>query len=132
MALKQAEELWKEKIVIFGYGLLGTVPVWCSEKGESWMDRKEILDTALREMREDMLAQRRKTCSEREERLYLETDELAGKTWDILRKRLSGEERQTVESYFLKINVLAQDEGEYLYIRGIKDGIKLMKELEIL
>ena len=96
------------------------------------MDRKEILDTALREMREDMLAQRRKTCSEREERLYLETDELAGKTWDILRKRLSGEERQTVESYFLKINVRAQDEGEYLYIRGIKDGVKLMKELEIL
>ena len=96
------------------------------------MDRKEILETVLREMREDMLAQRRKTCSEREERLYLETDELAGKAWDILSKRLSGEEKQTVESYFLKINVLAQDEGEYLYIRGIKDGIKLMKELEIL
>ena len=96
------------------------------------MDRKEILETALREMREDMLAQRRKTCSESEERLYLETDELAEKAWDILSKRLSGEEKQTVESYFLKINVLAQDEGEYLYIRGIKDGVKLMKELEIL
>lgn len=132
MALKQAEELRKEKIVTFGYGLLETVPVWCSEKGESWMDRKEILETALREMREDMLAQRRKTCSESEERLYSETDELAEKAWDILSKRLSGEERQTVESYFLKINVLAQDEGEYLYIRGIKDGVKLMKELEIL
>lgn len=96
------------------------------------MDRKEILDTALREMRENMLAQRRKICSESEERLYLETDELAEKAWDILSKRLSGKERQIVESYFMKINVLAQDEGEYLYIRGIKDGVKLMKELGIL
>ena len=64
------------------------------------MNRKEILDTALREMREDMLAQRRKTCSEREERLYLETDELAEKAWDILSTRLSGEERQIVESFY--------------------------------
>lgn len=96
------------------------------------MDRKEILETALREMREDMLAQRRKTCSESEEGLYSETDELAEKAWEILSKQLSGEDRQIVESYFLKTNVLAQDEGEYLYIRGIKDGVKLMKELEIL
>lgn len=96
------------------------------------MYRKEILETALREMREDMLAQRRKTCSESEERLYSETDELAEKAWDILSKRLSGEDRQIVESYFLKMNVLAQDEGEYLYIQGIKDSVKLMKKLEIL
>ena len=96
------------------------------------MDRKEILETALREMREEMLAHRKEVCDENEKKLYLETEELAEKAWEILSNQLSQEDYQTVEKYFLKTSVLAQDEGEYLYTRGIKDGVKLLKELEIL
>ena len=46
--------------------------------------------------------------------------------------RLSPEDRQVLDDYITKTHLAAQDEGEYLYIQGIKDSVKLMKKLEIL
>lgn len=93
------------------------------------MGKKEIAESALQEMQEYLIEHRKRNCAEGEKKRYLEAEQLAEKAWKILSRQLTRDEFQTVESYFMKMNVIAQDEGKYLYLQGIRDGIRLSIEL---
>ena len=95
------------------------------------MDKQEIYEMAIQELTEHALVQRRERFSEEEQKNYQELLELSRKKQDIMAK-LSPEDSQVLDDYITKTHLAAQDEGEYLYIQGIKDSVKLMKKLEIL
>ena len=56
---------------------------------------------------------------------------LIGKETDVLAK-LSTEDRQVIDDYITKTNLIAQHECEYLYVQGARDCVELLKKLGVL
>lgn len=92
------------------------------------MDRNEILELVIREMTEAALLERRENCGEEEKQLYKEAGELSEQRQRILEK-LSPEEHQVLEDYFLKTSLIADHECRHLYVQGAKDCVRLLKKL---
>ncbi|MBE7727868.1 MAG: hypothetical protein E7244_26855 [Enterocloster citroniae] len=95
------------------------------------MDKNEIFENVIQELLENSLAIRREICDEEEKQHYKEVKELSLKAQAVLEK-LSEEERRIVDDYFVKTNLLAQHECEYLYVQGAKDCVELLKKLGVL
>ena len=82
------------------------------------MDKKEIYEMVIQEMTEHALMRRRESCDSRALRkLYQEIGVLSEKKRDVLAK-LSTEDRQVIDDYITKTNLIAQHECEYLYVQG--------------
>ena len=96
------------------------------------MKKKKIFKAALQEMRESMQQRHKKCCGRQMRKLYQEADEVAEKAWEIISRCLEEEERQTVEKYIMKTDVIAQEESIYFYLQGFKDCVKFLKRLDIL
>ena len=92
------------------------------------MDKEEIYEMVITEMTETALLERRESCAEEEKQLYTQAGELSRKRQDIL-ATLSPEERQVLEDYLVKTNLIADHECRYLYTQGAKDCVELLKKL---
>lgn len=53
---------------------------------------------------------------------------LSSQARDIV-KTLLEEQRNTLEDYFVKANLIADHECAYLYVQGAKDCVELLKKL---
>ena len=95
------------------------------------MDKKEIYEMVIQEMTEHALMRRRESCGEKEQKLYQEACALAERKRDVLAK-LSTEDRQVIDDYITKTNLIAQHECEYLYVQGARDCVELLKKLGVL
>lgn len=95
------------------------------------MDKNEIYELVIREMTEAALLKRRENCRPEEMQLYKEVSELSGKRQQIL-ARLSSEDRQVLEDYFVKTNLIADHECKHLYVQGAKDCVGLLKKIGVL
>ena len=95
------------------------------------MDKKEIYEMVIQEMTEYALMRRRESCEEEEQKLYQEACALAEQKRDVLAK-LSTEDRQVIDGYITKTNLIAQHECEYLYVQGARDCVELLKKLGVL
>lgn len=92
------------------------------------MEKEEIYEMIIQEMTEHALMQRREASSEEEKKLYQEVNELSEKARRVL-EGLPAEERQVVDDYVAATNLIAQQECEYLYVRGAKDCVEMLKKL---
>lgn len=92
------------------------------------MDKKEIYEMVIREMTECALSERRKSCDEKEQQLYAEVNALAKQRQELL-QILSPEQRQVLEDYFIKTQLIADHECQHLYVQGAKDCVELLKKL---
>lgn len=95
------------------------------------MDKKEIYEMVIREMTERTLQERRENCDEKEQQLYVEAGALAKQRQELLRT-LSPEQRQVLEDYFIKTQLIADHECQHLYVQGAKDCVELLKKLGVL
>lgn len=95
------------------------------------MDKKEILETAIYEMTERELLERRESCDEQEQQLYQEVNALSKQRQKIM-QTLAPEDRQVLESYLEKTNMVADHECRHLYVQGAKDCVELLKKLGVL
>jgi len=95
------------------------------------MEKEEILKRVVTEMTECALSDRRENCPDEEKCLYREIGELSKMRGQILEK-YTQEERQILESYVVKTNIMAEHECEVLYIQGAKDCVGLLKKLGVL
>ena len=95
------------------------------------MDKNEIYEMVIQEMVENELKQRRENCGENSQKLYQEVGILSEKVRNVLTK-LSPEDRQAVDDYITKTNLVAQHECEYLYVQGAKDCVEMLKKLGVL
>ena len=94
------------------------------------MDKKEIFEMVVSEMTENAVQELRET-SEEQEQLCKEVGELAGKRQAGLEK-LSPEDRQVLEDYLTKTNLVADHDCQHLYVQGAKDCVELLKKLGVL
>lgn len=94
------------------------------------MDKKEIFEMVVSEMTENAVQELRET-SEEQEQLCKEVSELAGKRQAVLEK-LSPEDRQVLEDYLIKTNLIADHDCQHLYVQGAKDCVDLLKKLGVL
>ena len=85
------------------------------------MDKKEIFEMVVSEMTENA----------EQEQLCKEVGELAGKRQAVLEK-LSPEDRQVLEDYLTKTNLVADHDCQHLYVQGAKDCVELLKKLGVL
>lgn len=95
------------------------------------MVKKEILEMVITEMTENALLVRRETCVEEEQQIYTQVAELSRQRQDIL-STLSPEDRQVLEDYLVKTNLIADHECKHLYVQGAKDCVVLLKKLGVL
>lgn len=95
------------------------------------MDKKEIYEMVIREMSECALLERRKTCDDKEQPLYAEASALVKQHQELLAALLP-EQRQALEDYFIKTQLIADHECQHLYVQGAKDCVELLKKLEVL
>lgn len=79
------------------------------------MDQKDIFEMIICEMTERALEVRRKNCDECEQQFYMQVAELSKQKEKVLAK-LTSEERQVLEDYIVKSNLIAQHECEHLKI----------------
>lgn len=92
------------------------------------MDKNEIFEMVITEMTETALLERRESCAEEEQQLYTQAGALSRQRQDIL-ATLSPEERQVLEDYLVKTNLIADHECKHLYVQGAKDCAELLKKL---
>ena len=95
------------------------------------MDKEKIYEMVIREMTEQALSERREICDEKEQQLYAEVGELSKRSSEVV-KQLSPEDRQVLDDYFIKTNLLADHECQHLYVQGAKDCVELLKKLGVL
>ena len=95
------------------------------------MDRNEIYEMVITEMSEDALRERKESCSEKEKQLYKEAAALSHKRQEVLEK-LPPEDRQVLEDYLAKTNLIAEHDCRHLYVQGAKDCVELLKKLGVL
>lgn len=94
------------------------------------MNKTEIYEMAMQEMIEENLRLRRKSCTEQEKKQYENVSALAKQVQDIL-KKLKPKDGRVIDAYVEQIHAIAQKECEYLYAQGVRDGIELLKKLNI-
>ena len=92
------------------------------------MNKEEIYEMIMREMTEAALLERRENCAEEEQHLYAEANSLAKQRQELLAK-LVPEQRQVLEDYFVKTQLIADHECQHLYVQGAKDCVELLKKL---
>ncbi|OPY59019.1 MAG: hypothetical protein A4E55_00388 [Pelotomaculum sp. PtaU1.Bin035] len=90
----------------------------------------EILSMFVTELREKALLDFRHSDQQVQDR-YNESRELSMKLNNIL-KELSEEKWRIIEDYMDKTSGLVSCQLDYLYLKGIKDGFKLVKMLELI
>ncbi|MFA9379830.1 MAG: hypothetical protein ACERKO_02105 [Acetanaerobacterium sp.] len=95
------------------------------------MDKEEIFETAIRELAENALAQRKKNLCEGEQQLYSDTVCLSTQARDIV-KELPRDHQRILTDYFEKTNLIADYECAHLYVQGAKDCVELLKKLGVL
>ncbi len=78
------------------------------KKSAMIMNKTEIYEMAMQEMIEENLRLRRKSCTEQEKKQY-----------------------ENVSALAEQVHAIAQKECEYLYAQGVRDGIELLKKLNI-
>lgn len=94
------------------------------------MNKTEIYEMAMQEMIEENLRLRRKSCTEQEKKQYENVSALAEQVQDIL-KKLEQKDGRVIDAYVEQIHAIAQKECECLYAQGVRDGIELLKKLNI-
>lgn len=92
------------------------------------MDKERIFEMVIREMTENALSSRRENLGEDEQQIYTEVGSLSTQARDIV-KELSAEKQKILIDYFEKTNMIADHECAYLYVRGAKDCVELLKKL---
>lgn len=90
----------------------------------------EILDEFITELRERALSEFRQHEKEVQDRYNL-IRELSIKLQSAL-AQLNGENRQAIQDYIDEKDSLTCDELNYVYLRGMMDGCKLLKLLKII
>lgn len=100
------------------------------KKSAMIMNKTEIYEMAMQEMIEENLRLRRKSCTEQEKKQYENVSALAEQVQDIL-KKLEPKDGRVIDAYVEQIHAIAQKECEYLYAQGVRDGIELLKKLNI-
>jgi hypothetical protein len=92
--------------------------------------KDEIMDAFITELRERVLSELRQQEKEVQEK-YNAIRDLSMKIQGIF-PLLSSENRTAIENYMDEKDSLTGNELNYLYLRGIMDGCKLMKLLKII
>lgn len=90
----------------------------------------ELLNVLITDLRERSLAEFRHR-NPSVEQLYRNHRDHSVEKERVLQE-LSAPQRQVLEEYIERIGILANGEMDYLYVRGIRDGLKLLKLLEAL
>ena len=92
------------------------------------MDKEKIFEMVIREMIENALSCRRENLEEGEQQLYTEVGSLSTQAHDIVNELPEGKQKILID-YFEKTNMVADHECAYLYVRGAKDSVELLKKL---
>lgn len=92
------------------------------------MDKNEIFELIITQMTELAVMEYMKDCGEEETQRYKELNKLHLLCEKIL-ETISPEDRQVLEDYFVKSNIIADHECQYLYVQGAKDCVELLKKL---
>ena len=95
------------------------------------MKKKDFFNMVIEEITDMALSARRDNCKDVERKFYREVSELSRQKEEVLAK-LTVEDRQVIEKYIIKINHIANQECQYLYMKGARDCVKLLKRLRIL
>lgn len=90
----------------------------------------ELLNVLITDLRERALAEYRHR-NPSVEQLYRNHSEQSIQKERVL-LGLPAPQREVLEEYVEHIGILSNGEMDYLYVRGVRDGIKLMKLLEVL
>lgn len=92
------------------------------------MDKSEIFESAIRELTEEAVSQRKENMDESEQQLYAEVKVLSSQAQAIVRS-LPKDQQRILEDYFVKTNLTADHDCQYLYVQGAKDCVELLKKL---
>lgn len=90
----------------------------------------EVIGPFITDLREKALSEYRQGSSERQQ-VYRSHTEHSVEKERVLRE-LPAAQRQVLEEYMEQNGDLISGEMDYLYVRGIQDGIKLMRILGVL
>lgn len=102
-----------------------------TKKGDNLMIKKEIISVIIDELTENALEEHRKKLSNRGRDYNKELIVLSHKFDNIL-KELSDKEADTINRYINKTYAAAERECKFLYVKGAKDCVSLLKELGVL
>lgn len=95
------------------------------------MEKKQIMEDAVRNLTEHALQKRREQAGENGDTLTDQVRELSTKVKTIL-KGLPEEERLVLTEFYEKKEIAADQDCQYLYIQGAKDCTELLKMLGVL
>lgn len=95
------------------------------------MDKREVWEMAISEVIEILLSERRENCGEEEKKLYQDGLKLSRQYQKVLEK-LSLENRNVIEEYVVKTELIAHHECKHLYIQGARDCVEVFKNLGVL
>lgn len=92
------------------------------------MKKSEIFETAIRELTEEAVSQRKENLEDSERQLYAEMKTLSSQARDIV-KTLPEDQQRILTDYFVKTNLIADHDCQHLYVQGAKDCVELLKKL---
>lgn len=92
------------------------------------MDKSEIFESAIRELTEEAVSQRKENMDESEQLLYAEVRSLSSQAQTIVRS-LPEDQQKILTDYFVKTNLIADHDCQHLYVQGAKDCVELLKKL---
>ncbi|MEG1531584.1 MAG: hypothetical protein RSC15_08165 [Lactococcus sp.] len=84
------------------------------------MDKSEIFESAIRELTEEAISQRKENMDESEQQLYAEVRSLSSQAQAIVRS-LTEDQQKILTDYFVKTNLIADHDCQHLYVQGAKD-----------
>lgn len=102
----------------------------CLEVMQMAILKDEILDEVISELREKAIAEFKEQRNEVQAR-YDRVRELSMKSFSAL-SQLNEETKHAIENYMDEKDSLTCDELDYVYLKGIMDGCKLLKFLKII
>lgn len=94
------------------------------------MGRDEIFDMLITELREQILLDFREIAKTKQNR-YSRISDIKHEMDKIL-SQLGEEKKATAENYLAEKDNLIGEEFDYLYLQGIKDGIRLLRVFSII
>lgn len=102
-----------------------------TKQGDNLMTKKEIISMIIDELTENALEEHRKKLAQQGRDYNKELIDLSHKFDNIL-KELPDEKADIINRYINKTYAAAERDCKFLYIKGAKDCVSLLKELGVL
>lgn len=102
-----------------------------TKQGDNLMTKKEIISMIIDELTENALEEHRKKLAQQGRDYNKELIDLSHKFDNIL-KELPDEKADIINRYINKTHAAAERDCKFLYIKGAKDCVSLLKELGVL